>query len=154
MLRIFVLPIILIIRSIEASISCNFIDTVNITGGYKDIDQNFIYKSEVYPLGTYQEYDYIEDITRKRITVDPHIRGCICKLKPCIRLCCQGDDKNIPHCSESTTFTVLNEDSQEETIDLDDNKYGVLIGRSCNDMFEVDYETPWKLQKVNKQFQK
>ncbi|CAG9805773.1 unnamed protein product [Chironomus riparius] len=147
MLRIFVFNLLLICPLVKASISCDFIDTVNITGGYKDLNQNFIYKSEVYPHGTYQEFSYVEDFFKTRVSVDPHIRGCICNFKPCIRLCCQGDDKNIPHCSESTKFTVLNEDSEEKTINLEDNKYGVLVGRSCKDMFEVENQTPWKLQK-------
>jgi len=150
MLRIFlVFTLFLISQSVEASISCKFIDTVNITGGYKDINQNFIHKSDVYPLGTYEEFDYIEDHANKKTKVNPHIRGCICKLKPCIRLCCQGD-KNIfdSNCFESKSFTVLNENNKDEIIDLDENKYGVLVGRSCNEMFEVDYESSWKLQKV------
>ncbi|XP_070491483.1 uncharacterized protein [Chironomus tepperi] len=142
-----ILTLFLITRSVVSSLSCDFIDTVNITGGYKDTDQNFIYKSDVYPVGTYQEFDYIENSEKINISVDPHIRGCICDLKPCIRLCCQGQVGNFPHCFETNVFKVINDDEEEETINVDDNKYGVLVGRPCVDLFDVDIDKPWKLQK-------
>ena len=138
---------IFISRSVDASLPCEFIETANITGGYKDVNQSFIYKSEIYPIGTYQEFDYVEDLHQIKKTVDPHIRGCICKLKPCIRLCCQGHDENILNCFESKTFMIINEDEEEEIINKSGDKYGVIVGRSCWQMYEAD-DVPWKLHKV------
>jgi hypothetical protein len=130
---------IFISRSVESSLPCSFIETVNITGGYVDIERNYIYQSDVYPLGTYQEFDYIEGIEKNRTNVDPHIRGCICKLKPCIRLCCQGDENIFNgNCHKSKNITVVNEDNEDETVDLSDNNYGILVGRPCKVLFRLD----------------
>ncbi|CAH1722926.1 unnamed protein product [Chironomus riparius] len=137
--KLLIAVFIFISRSVESSLPCSFIETVNITGGYVDIDRNYIYSSDVYPLGAYQEFDYLEDFARNRVSVDPHIRGCICKLKPCIRLCCQGKENNFDsNCFISDTITVVNEVNEDETIDLNDTHYGILIGRPCKVMYELN----------------
>ncbi|CAG9805772.1 unnamed protein product [Chironomus riparius] len=127
-------------RSADASLSCKFIDTVNITDGFKDSNQNFIYNDEVYPLGTYQEFDYIENHVQVKTSVNPHIRGCVCKLKPCIRFCCH---KNSKDCIPSNKLTVDNENEESEVININENKYGILIGRPCEKIYHLtpdDYD--------------
>ncbi|XP_070491588.1 G-protein coupled receptor Mth2-like [Chironomus tepperi] len=136
--KLLIAVFIFISRSVESSLPCSFIETVNITGGYVDINQNFIDKSDVYPLGSYQEFDYIEDIAKKRVSVDPHIRGCVCKLKPCIRLCGPSFEKNPDDFVQPDSFSVINDNNEDETIDLNDNYYGILVGRPCKVLYELD----------------
>ena len=152
--KLLIAVFIFISRSVESSLPCSFIETVNITGGYVDIDRNFIFNSDAYPLGSYQEFDYLEDVARKRVSVDPHIRGCICKLKPCIRMCCQEQEKKFDsNCFQSNTITVVNEFNEDEKIDLNDNYYGILIGRPCKELYSLDVndydDDRWNLLKVS-----
>lgn len=152
--KLLIAVFIFISRSVESSLPCSFIETVNITGGYVDIDRNFVHNSDVYPLGMYQEFDYIEDHTKSRTSVNPHIRGCLCNLKPCIRLCCQDNGTKFDSmCYKSDKFTVVNADNEEETIDLNDNYYGTLVGRPCKVMYVLDVndydEDRWNFLKVS-----
>jgi len=147
MLIIFII-IVVIIRTADSSLPCKFIETINITSGYKDINQNFVYKSDIFPLGTYGEFDYIEDYAHVKVSVNPHIRGCICKNKPCLRFCCLENDDD---CLQPNEFSVRNEDNEEEIVSVGDNKYGILLGRSCEEMFvlEEDAGEDWKLLNVS-----
>ncbi|KAL7037935.1 hypothetical protein ACKWTF_009403 [Chironomus riparius] len=133
------------IRTADSSLPCKFIETVNITDGFKDSNDNFIYKSEIFPLGTYDEFDYIEDYSYVKISANPHIRGCVCKQKQCLRFCCLENDTE--NCLQSNELNVFNEDNEEETIDISDNKYSILLGRSCKDMYELERDAgeEWKL---------
>ena len=136
--KFLIVVFIFINRSADASLSCKFIDTVNITDGYKDSNQNFVHNGDVYPLGIYQEFDYIENSFNKtKTSVNPHIRGCICKLKPCIRFCCH---KNSKDCIPSNKMTISNENEESEVINLSENKYGILIGRSCEKSYHLEPE--------------
>jgi len=148
--KFFITVFVFINRSADASLSCKFIDTVNITGGHKDSDQNFVHNGDVYPLGTYQEFNYIENHAQNKTSVDPHIRGCICKLKPCIRFCCH---KNSKDCVTSNKLTVNNENYEVEAIDISENKYGILIGRPCENVYSLapeDYdEDRWNFLNVS-----
>lgn len=128
---------IFISQSADASLSCKFADTVNITDGYKDSDQNFVHNGDVYPYGTYQEFDYVENFAHVKTNVNPHIRGCVCKLKPCIRFCCH---KNSKECIPSNKLTVKIENEETKVIDIGENNYGILIGRPCEKIYHLEPE--------------
>lgn len=133
---------------------CNFLDTVNITGGYKDSDKKFHYQGIVFEYGTYGEYDYVVKNFTEKITVEPHMRGCICRYRPCIRICCRGSDKM---CAKSDTLNKISlPDGDERSIDLNSNEFGVLEGKPCVEMYKLepaDYEDDkWVLLKVSELF--
>lgn len=67
---------------------CNFFDSVNITDGRKLKNQSIIFDGIEYPKWQYAEFDYIINNGIDRSSVHPHIRGCLCNRKPCLRLCC------------------------------------------------------------------
>ena len=71
-------------------------------------------------------------------SVDPHMRGCICKLKPCIRFCCP---KNSKDCYPSNNkLIVTNENEEVVIIDISENKYGILTGRPCEKIYHLEPE--------------
>lgn len=131
---------------------CNFLDTVNITGGYKDNEKRFHYKDVIFEFGTYGEYDYIIENFTIKISVEPHIRGCICRYKNCIRICCK-EDREI--CVKSDTlYKIPLPDGDERNLDLNSNEYGVLIGKPCQEMYRLEPEDypdddKWVLLKVS-----
>ncbi|KAG5679683.1 hypothetical protein PVAND_009236 [Polypedilum vanderplanki] len=119
------------------NISCDFKNTIDISGGKFDNDKNYIYKNDVYKLGDYAEFKYkIVNFTEK-ILVDPHIRGCVCKFKTCIRMCCQKND----NCLKPSEITFPQDKGIETTINLAKNKkYEILLEKPCKDMYKLEPE--------------
>lgn len=118
---------------------CSFMDTVNITGGHEDQNGNFHYKGTVFKKGLFAEYNYVIENLTEVVKVDTHVRGCICGMKPCIRLCCLGDhNKNNSACITTDTISVPTSDGEEEEIDLLGHSYGVLVGKPCVGMYQLE----------------
>lgn len=117
---------------------CNFMDTINITAGHEDQNGNFHFKGTVFKKGLFAEYNYVIENLTDVVKVDPHIRGCICGMKPCIRLCCHGDQGNSSACVRTDTLIVPTSDDEEEEIDLLGNRYGILIGKPCVGMYKLE----------------
>lgn len=67
---------------------CNFLDSIDISSGVKLSNDSIIYKGIEYLKDNYAKVNYTLDNEIKRINVAPHIRGCPCNIKSCIRLCC------------------------------------------------------------------
>ena len=134
---------------------CNFLDTVNITEGWKDINGDFHYKEIIFRFGTYAEYSYIFENNTEKVPVEPHFRGCICKYKPCVRICCKpSDDENKKNCLISDTLlNIPIEDGEEKNISIYTDEFGVLFGKPCVEMYKLeplDYEyDKWLLLKVS-----
>ncbi|CAO1416062.1 unnamed protein product [Diamesa tonsa] len=125
---------------------CNYIDTVNITSGHKDNDGNIIFNGTTFPKEMYAQYNYeiVNYVERK--SVNPHTRGCLCLIKPCIRLCCYSDDTNstpslesMP-CVSKNKFSVQIHNGDVQDVNLSDGKFGVVIGRTCPQMYKIEVE--------------
>jgi G protein-coupled receptor Mth (Methuselah protein) len=121
----------------SAEISCDFIDTVNITSGHLDQHGSFHHNGTVFTKGSFAEFDYVLENFTTKTKVEPHIRGCICEFKPCIRVCCRGAEKS---CVETEKLLVpLTKETQKE-IDLTSNEYEFLNGKPCKNMFVLEPE--------------
>lgn len=67
---------------------CKFLDSLNITDGIKGNNETIRFDGITFDRSEYATFDYVlVNGTHKR-PVQPHIRGCVCKIKPCIRLRC------------------------------------------------------------------
>jgi hypothetical protein len=115
---------------------CHFLDTINITAGVKDSSGKYYHDGVTYELGTFAEYNFILEEGVNRVTVDSHIRGCICKYKPCIRVCCRGNQSSF--CVKTSILEVPTTFQGDLTINLDANEYGVLEGKPCVDAFRLE----------------
>lgn len=118
---------------------CNFLNTVNITSGHLDQNGNYLHKGVIFKKGLFAEYNYIVENLTELIKVEPHIRGCLCDIKPCIRLCCKGTLASSSACIKTDTFTVPTNDEDEE-IDITGKRFGVLVGRPCGIMYKLEPE--------------
>ncbi|KQS39313.1 uncharacterized protein Dere_GG17551, isoform C [Drosophila erecta] len=67
---------------------CDFFDTVKLSDSEKLSNGSYIYEGVVIPAKLTGEYDYEIDYDGDTVSVPNHIRGCVCKLKTCIRFCC------------------------------------------------------------------
>lgn len=130
-------------------------DTVNITGGWKDVDRSYHYDGIVFRFGTYAEYDFIFTNLSERIPAHPHMRGCICEYRPCIRTCGMCDDGDLKkHCMKTDVLqNVPVEDNEEKNISIFTKEFGVLMGKPCVEMYKLeplDYvDDKWILLKVS-----
>lgn len=134
---------------------CDYIDTVNITSGQMDENGNIKFNGTIFPKETYAQYNYEIVNYAERKSVNQHTRGCICLIKPCIRLCCYKNPTNsiaIP-CVSEDTFSVQNIDGNVQNVNLNDGNFGVVLGKPCLMMFLVDNQEHsdenWHLHKVS-----
>lgn len=120
-------------------ISCDFIDTVNITAGSLNHKGNYVHNRIVYTKEFYATFDYIIDRFDGKRPVAPHIRGCICKLKPCIRVCCRETTESEADCVKNNDLIVPTRNRAEE-IDLLSEKFAIIDGWPCELMYDLEPE--------------
>ncbi|XP_041448262.1 G-protein coupled receptor Mth-like isoform X2 [Drosophila obscura] len=67
---------------------CDYFDTVNVTGSQRLINGSFLYQGLLIPAELTAEFCHrlMPDYTTQ--PVEKHLRGCVCRLRPCLRLCC------------------------------------------------------------------
>ncbi|XP_058833695.1 G-protein coupled receptor Mth2-like isoform X1 [Topomyia yanbarensis] len=72
----------------DGQLRCEFRDSVNISGGVRDGQQNILYGGLKYGPEHYAliNYDYVS--YDEIVEVPRYYRGCICQLTNCVRLCC------------------------------------------------------------------
>lgn len=116
---------------------CSFIDTINITSGHLDQNGNFHYQGNIFKKGMFDVYNYVVENLTEVVKVPPHTRGCICGLKPCIRLCCIAEESNNEACVRTDTLRVPTRDEEIE-IDRFGDDYGLLVGRPCGKMYKLE----------------
>ncbi|KAH8379937.1 hypothetical protein KR009_008101 [Drosophila setifemur] len=84
----------------ETRYPCAFIDTTNITGSF-GTNGTYVHNWTVIPSNLVAVYDFVIE-NGIRIPARRHLRACVCRLKPCVRICCQeGEiyDLEGRHCS-------------------------------------------------------
>lgn len=67
---------------------CSFFETVNVTGYPVFPNGSYYYNGTIIPRDHVGTFDFIYEDLVDRVEVAPHVRACICKLKPCINICC------------------------------------------------------------------
>ncbi|XP_011179744.1 probable G-protein coupled receptor Mth-like 2 [Zeugodacus cucurbitae] len=72
---------------------CAFEDTVNITASRKFPNGSYSYQNVLVPKHLTGNYSYIELYDGNRKTVEKHLRGCVCQLKPCVKFCCHEKER-------------------------------------------------------------
>ncbi|XP_017030643.1 probable G-protein coupled receptor Mth-like 6 [Drosophila kikkawai] len=84
---------ILILQAAKAAISgCHFFETVNISSSQRLPNGSYVYEGLEVPVAMTGEYSYTSTDLENYKTVNNHLRGCVCKLKPCIWICCRHKD--------------------------------------------------------------
>ncbi|XP_016994664.2 probable G-protein coupled receptor Mth-like 3 isoform X2 [Drosophila takahashii] len=67
---------------------CDFYDTVDISSGQKFPNGSYLHDGLLIPANLVGEYSFRTLPDGSKEAVSSHVRGCVCKLKPCIRFCC------------------------------------------------------------------
>lgn len=120
----------LILLNIEISVCsthlpCHFFDSINITNGIWHEQQqqvqnrsSIIFEGIEFRPNQYAEVDYTEDDGMRNVTA-PHLRGCLCKIKRCHRLCCSHEQITI----NNDTVKSLEDKCNEELNQIENEVY-------------------------------
>ena len=151
-----------------AKLRCPYDDSINITDGIKNINSNIIHRNIIYPPSFYDnvEYEYLN--FSQKVRTKPYIRGCLCELKPCIRLCCPEGKVFLQSigCTEASNdtsitivinATILNHKREDLGLQMSDlmesDRFGFIYGKPCRTMFSFDpshsSEDEWHLIEVS-----
>lgn len=126
--------------SMSTELPCHFLDSINITDGTFQPNKSILYGGTVYPEGQYAEIDYILNEKGENEIVKLYRRGCLCSLKPCIRICCTYFDCPIGSnkSSESYESMILDANNNSKLVRLD-QQFGIINENPCPTLyFEED----------------
>lgn len=127
----------------EFELSCHYLDSVNITEGTLRADKSIVFNGVIFEKDNYAVIDYILQNGTTRKTVSPYIRGCVCTLKSCVRLCCPlgfyyENRQCHPHkYAKSFEREVLDENLNSQKMTLDDH-FVYVSDRSCSRYYTAD----------------
>lgn len=148
---IFVFGIVIILNSSiiyeRNQLPCEYLDSINITDGiHRPDDDSVVFNGMVFDKNQYARIDYVLDNGMTHRAVPSYVRGCICQMKSCIRLCCPYNSfyqnrschrhSNHTHIQRLKT-TILNRHKQIELISLD-HRFTYVTDRSCHQRYIAD----------------
>ncbi|XP_037905125.1 G-protein coupled receptor Mth2-like isoform X2 [Hermetia illucens] len=135
---------------------CNYHESVNITGGKRLSDGSITFEGVNYPLKYIGTWDIKYINLTLPVDAEPHFRGCICKIKTCIRMCCEGSKAfSNDTCKEPTLpvnryINVTYGPGNITTVEPS-KAFGIIHGVVCSDgyylspkMYDFD---KWIMQK-------
>ncbi|XP_055841355.1 G-protein coupled receptor Mth2-like isoform X2 [Episyrphus balteatus] len=125
-------------------VPCSFIDTVDLSGSEKFPNGSYSYEGLIVPPHLVGIFEYTSDDLSLRVPAEPHVRGCVCKLRPCVKLCCPTTARfNGTNCQthegNATTLTVMNittNGGDLKEVDLA-KKFALQYGRTCAEMYHL-----------------
>uniref|UniRef100_A0A182IR24 G-protein coupled receptors family 2 profile 2 domain-containing protein n=1 Tax=Anopheles atroparvus TaxID=41427 RepID=A0A182IR24_ANOAO len=122
------------------SLPCDFIDSVNITDGERLPNGDIRHNGVVYNATVYRkiDYDYVNYATKTY--VPEYIRGCLCAVRICVRLCCRQNEYfyNRSCIPMEASLPMKVNLTTSETIDLrTTERFGFLYGKSCPQVYEL-----------------
>lgn len=130
---------------------CHFLDSINITAGVLQPDNSIIFGGTTFNENHYSRIDYVLDNGTQPIPAEPHLRGCLCDIKPCIRLCCEYGSihQRIPgsgvRCQKQDTPVKFESDIHVEsphvTTLLENHYFGYVHDRPCNKFYIAENYT-------------
>ncbi|XP_034110849.1 G-protein coupled receptor Mth-like isoform X2 [Drosophila albomicans] len=139
--------------------NCDYYDTVRLSEDQKLPNGSYKYQNIIIPPELTGEYDYEILMNGDSEKVPRHLRGCACRLGPCIRYCCPKNQKLVAQerrCGEDTSIQDLDDfdgfvdfvwkDGTEGNIHVSDD---LIIQRDlpvpCSEHMSIIDEYKWKL---------
>lgn len=133
--------------AIPKELSCRFIESVNITDGALQPNQSIIYDGVEFTTDDYAQVDYVLNYGEQHVSAEPHIRGCLCNRKKCIRLCCpygqvmrvqNGTKSCVGHDKASSLHTeILHQDNENEPAKFG-GRFSFVDDRPCEKFYMAD----------------
>lgn len=118
-----------IISVSSTKLPCLYFESINITNGISQQQQqpqqqqvqnrsSIIFDGIEFRSNQYAIVDYTEDDGRINVT-EPHLRGCLCEIKPCYRLCCSNEQITV----NNDTIKNLESKCNEELNQIENENY-------------------------------
>lgn len=143
---VFVIGIMVVLNSNQDSrLPCKYLDSINITDGARLADGSIEFNGMVFGQDQYARIDYVLENGVTHKIVQPYVRGCICRMKSCVRLCCPygwyyQNRTCHRHSNERVRrleTAVLDEHKQTKSIILD-HHFAYVNDRSCHQRYIAD----------------
>ncbi|XP_055913700.1 G-protein coupled receptor Mth2 isoform X2 [Eupeodes corollae] len=123
---------------------CPFIDTVDLTGYEKFPNGSYSYDGLIIPPHLVGIFEFTSDELSVRVPAEPHVRGCVCKLRPCVKFCCPITARfNGTFCDEfegnnksTTIMNITSSEGQLKEVDLA-KRFSIQYGRTCGLMYHL-----------------
>ncbi|XP_017079277.1 G-protein coupled receptor Mth-like [Drosophila eugracilis] len=139
--------ILLFIEKSNAEIAgCDFYDTVDISTGQKFPNGSYLYDGLLIPAHLTGTYDFkvLPDDTWD--VVASHVRGCVCKLRPCVRFCCSHNHlMNVGVCYDNMKKDDLESLNPYVNVTL---KSGEVVKRHFKDELIVQWDLPMPCEEL------
>lgn len=92
-------------------VPCPFYQSVNVTDAKRFPNGSYLYEGHLIPSKWIGIYDYVFQTSVSKVRVEPHIRACICKIRPCLNVCCPRGNTFHP-----ITSTCVQDDPNDDQI--------------------------------------
>lgn len=113
-------------NEIPSKLPCDFFDSINISSGISNSDKSISFKNDKFSENQYAHISYsMENGTYRE--VQPHIRGCLCRERQCIRLCYENAIDNNFRGSVYDGFGIQSHNLSE--------RYDFVHDRPCSNRF-------------------
>lgn len=128
------------------NVPCRYKDSINITNGQRNADGSITYDGIRFTKADYGTYDYKFENGLTRVNTKPHIRGCTCKYRPCISLCCPRNSiySDQSGCGKinkfNLTIDVWSETNETKRVDMFPY-FGYVLNMPCEETVEKDPES-------------
>uniref|UniRef100_A0A6P4EXS7 G-protein coupled receptor Mth n=1 Tax=Drosophila rhopaloa TaxID=1041015 RepID=A0A6P4EXS7_DRORH len=136
--------ILLMVQHSSAEIDdCDFFDTVSLSADQRIQNGSYLYEGVLIPAHLTGEYDFIFANGSKK-WVPSYMRGCVCKLRTCVRFCCLHDHSLDPKYNEESQCNIMLEDHQEMIDPFVDItlKNGSVVKRHFKNDLIVQWDLP------------
>uniref|UniRef100_A0A1B0FGD4 G-protein coupled receptors family 2 profile 2 domain-containing protein n=1 Tax=Glossina morsitans morsitans TaxID=37546 RepID=A0A1B0FGD4_GLOMM len=158
MLLLLIGVIIKISRACAVDIAnCPYEETVNLSNYASQENGSIFYQNIEITKAWQGYYDYEQYFNGVNVNVAMHLRGCVCKFKKCVKLCCQRSElingngqciTNIgANSSHSSDFIMITQTNGEfKKVDIF-NHFIWQMGRPCNRVaqFHSTAQSNWSL---------
>ncbi|KAI9587407.1 hypothetical protein GQX74_003253 [Glossina fuscipes] len=158
MLLLLIGVILKVSRSCAVDIAnCPYEETVNLSNYASQANGSIFYQNIEITKAWQGYYDYEQYFNGVNVNVAMHLRGCVCKFKKCIKLCCQRSElingngqciTNIgANSSHSSDFIIITQTNGEfKKVDIF-NHFIWQMGRPCNRVaqFHSTAQSNWSL---------
>uniref|UniRef100_A0A1A9UJB0 Methuselah N-terminal domain-containing protein n=1 Tax=Glossina austeni TaxID=7395 RepID=A0A1A9UJB0_GLOAU len=162
MLLLLIGVILKISRSCAVDIAnCPYEETVNLSNYASQENGSIFYQNIEITKAWQGYYDYEQYFNGVNVNVAMHLRGCVCKFKKCVKLCCQRSElingngqciTNIgANSSHSSDFVMITQTNGEfKKVDIF-NHFIWQMGRPCNRVaqFHSTAQSNWSLLEVS-----
>lgn len=139
------------------NVPCKFLDSINITDGIQNVDGSITFDEITYTSDNYGifNYEFVNETYRRPAV--PHLRGCTCRVRPCVRLCCPrghivGNGCEKYDQSHNLSIDIWNSENETSTVQLFE-QFSYTLGKPCQFIIEnfpeTNPEDEWYLYHVS-----